>query len=119
MATLEFLLAAILDPVQAALVLVLILAYRGPLPIVVVAAAAAVAAETVVVLAAVDYTWGETLLPRLIASLVQTAVLHSGTRLIWPSRAVDPAQRRGAEPSRRLSPWHMRAFVRRRLFRLR
>jgi hypothetical protein len=119
MATLEFLLAAILDPVQAALVLALILAYRGPLPIVVVATAAAVASETVTVLAAADFAWGETLLPRLIASLVQTAVLHSGIRLIWPSRAGGAAQQQGAEPSRRLAPWHMRAFVRRRLSRLR
>ena len=65
MATLEFLLAALLDPVQAALVLVAVLAYRGPLPVLVAAAAAVIASETIMGLAAADYTWGEAIAPRL------------------------------------------------------
>ena len=38
MVTLAFLIAACLDPVQAALVLAIVVAYRGPLPIVVAGA---------------------------------------------------------------------------------
>ncbi len=121
MATLEFLLAAVLDPVQAALVLVIVLAYRGPLPIPVAAVLAAVVTETIMVLAADDYTWGELLSPRLVSSLMQAAVLCWAVRRVWPGRAATAQQ--GAEPhsprSSRLAPWHMRAFVRRRLARLR
>lgn len=120
MATLEFLLAAVLDPVQAALILVIVLAYRGPLPIPVAAVLAAVVTETIMVLAADDYTWGELLSPRLVSSLMQAVVLCWAVRLVWPGRAT---VRQGAEPhsprSSRLAPWHMRAFVRRRLARLR
>jgi hypothetical protein len=115
MAMLEFLLAALLDPVQAALVLVLVLAYRGPMPILVAAVTAAVASETITALAASDYAWGEAMVPRLVSSLAQAAVLCWIVSLVWPGRA---APQDATRPFR-LAPWHMRAFVRRRLLRLR
>lgn len=74
MVTLAFLVAACLDPVQAALVLVIIVAYRGPLPIVVAGAATALLVETVMALAAPGYVWGELIAPRLVAALLQAAV---------------------------------------------
>jgi hypothetical protein len=116
MAMLEFLLAALLDPVQAALVLVVVLAYRGPLPVLVAAATAAVASETIMALAAADYTWGEMTAPRLVSSVAQAAVLCWIVGLVWPSRV---AASENAASVSRLAPWHMRAFVRRRLMRLR
>jgi hypothetical protein len=128
MAMLEFLLAALLDPVQAALVLAVVLAYRGPLPVLVAGAAAAVASETIMALAGADYTWGEMLAPRLVSSLAQAAVLcwlaglvWQGLvwqGLVWPGR-VGSAPRPSDAHSSRPPPWHMRAFVRRRLVRLR
>jgi hypothetical protein len=120
MALLEFLLAAALDPVQAALVLVVVLAYRGPWPIPAAAVAAALASETVMTLAPVDYVWGELLAPRLVSSLVQAALLYSIVRLLWPGRTrPQPGAEAKADRPSRLAPWHMRALVRRRFAKLR
>jgi hypothetical protein len=116
MVMLEFLLATLLDPAQAALVLAAVLAYRGPLPILVATVTAVVASETIMALAAADYTWGEMAAPRLVSSLAQAAVLCWIVGLIW-SRSAAPLQHAARAP--RLTPWHMRAFVRRRLVRLR
>jgi hypothetical protein len=136
MAMLAFLLATLLDPVQAALVLAAVLLYRGPQPILVAGAAAAAVSETVTVMAAVDYTWGELLVPRFAASLVQAAALwwlvrlmrqarpggdapqaRGGRSLKRPRRPCDRSQR--ALQGHRFAPWHMRAYVRRLLRRLR
>jgi hypothetical protein len=116
MVMLEFLLATLLDPAQAALVLAAILAYRGPRPVLVATVTAAVASETIMALAAADYTWGEMAAPRLVSSLAQAAVLCWIVGLVWPRRAAALEQ---AARAPRLTPWHMRAFVRRRLVRLR
>jgi hypothetical protein len=110
MAMLEFLPAALLDPVQAALVLAIVLAWRGPAPIPVAAVAVAVASETVMVLATADYTWGEMMVPRLVSSLVQAALLCWIVGLVRSSRGAPRPQTAGAS---RLTPWHMRALVRR------
>ena len=82
MVTLAFLVAACLDPVQAALVLVVVLAYRGPQPVLVAGAAAALATETVMALAASGYVWGELIAPRLVAALLQAAALVVVVRLV-------------------------------------
>jgi hypothetical protein len=135
MATLAFLLAALLDPVQAALVLVIVLVYRGPQPILVAATVAAAVSETIILMAAFDYTWGELIVPRLASSLVQAAALCWLVGLVRPTRPdEDPRQRAKQFPSEaaaalgsvptgsaspRLAPWHMRAYVRHRLRRLR
>lgn len=137
MATLAFLFAAFADPVQAALVLAIVLAYRGPQPVAVAGATAAAVSETVVVLAADGYTWGELIAPRLVASLMQAALLVWIVRLVRHARPVtDTAGNAGrfADATRaafggsasvavsiaqRLAPWHMRAYVRRRVARLR
>jgi hypothetical protein len=96
MAMLAFLLATLLDPVQAALVLAAVLLYRGPQPILVAGAAAAAVSETVTVMAAVDYTWGELLVPRFAASLVQAAALWWLVRLMRQARpGGDAPQARG------------------------
>lgn len=135
MATFAFLLATFLDPVQAALVLAVILAYRGPQPILIAAAAAAAISETIMMVAAVDYTWGEWIVPRLAASFMQAALLW------WPvwfvrTRWIGMDRSRPERPQRstiagtlrslmigpaatRAAPWHTRAFVRRRLIKLR
>jgi hypothetical protein len=135
MVMLAVLVATFLDPVQAALVLTILLLYRGPQPVLVAAAAAAAASETVIMLAAVDYTWGELIAPRLAASLMQAVLLGWIVRLIRPSTA-DAGARSGrrrlaasvmgalgslaaGSPAQRLAPWHMRSYVRRRLIRLR
>jgi hypothetical protein len=115
MAMLEFLLAALLDPAQAALVLVIVLAYRGPVPVLVAAVTAAVASETITALAAADYAWGEMMAPRLLSSVAQAAVLCWAVGLVRPSRAAPPHAAGAFRPA----PWPMRAFVRRRLLRLR
>lgn len=73
---------AVLDPVQAGIVLAIILIYRGTLPIIVAGVIAAVASETVMALAADGYVWGEFILPRVVSSLMQAAVL------CWIVRAV-------------------------------
>lgn len=133
MVTLEFLIKACLDPVQAALVLVIMLAYRGSHPVLVAGVTGATVAETIMTLAAAGYMWGELIAPRLVAALLQAAVLY------WTVRIVLIAARRagGALAARRLSsgcdtangeaprsaaapmaPWHMRAFARRRVEKL-
>jgi hypothetical protein len=114
MAMLDFLLAALLDPAQAALVLAAVLAYRGPLPVPVAAITATVASETIMALAAADYLWGEMVAPRLVSSLAHAVLLCWIVGLIRPRRAASGQQRVS-----RLAPWHMRAFVRRHLVRLR
>ena len=146
MVTLAFLLAAFLDPVQAALVLAILLIYRGPQAVLVAAAVAAAASETAIMLASFDYVWGELIAPRFAASLMQAALLSWIVGSIRPGRAGPHAQwslRRlashviaaigvgleaaaGVLASRaarfsvqRLAPWHMRAYVKRRLMRLR
>jgi len=117
MAMLEFLPAALLDPVQAALVLAVVLVWRGPAPIPVAAVAVAVASESVMALAAADYTWGEMMVPRLVSSLVQAALLCRIVGLVRPGPRGAPQQQ--AARSSRLAPWQMRALVRRRLNGLR
>jgi hypothetical protein len=112
MAMLEFLPAALLDPIQAALVLAVVLVWRGPAPVPIAAVAAAVASETVMALAAADYTWGEMMVPRLVSSLVQAALLCWIVGL--PGSGPGAPQQRAAR-SPRLTPWRMRASVRRRL----
>ena len=60
MVTLAFLVAACLDPVQAApSARSSFIAYRGPQPVLAAGAAAALATETVMALAAAGYVWGE------------------------------------------------------------
>jgi hypothetical protein len=87
MATLAFVLAAFLDPVQAGIVLAVILAHRGALPIVVAGVFAAVVSETIMALAADAYVWGEFILPRAVSSLMQAAVLCWIVRAIRSMRA--------------------------------
>ena len=82
MTMLAFIPTAFLDPVQAAIVLADLCFYRGPLPIIVAAGITTVASETLISLATQTYTWGELLTPRLIAALMQAAVLH------WVVRAI-------------------------------
>jgi hypothetical protein len=82
MAGLAYLLAVFLDPVQAALVLAIVLAYRGPQPVIVAGTVAAAVSEAIMVAAASGYPWGEFVLPRLVACLMQAAVLH------WIVRAI-------------------------------
>ena len=135
MTTLAFLLAAVLDPIQAALALAILLVYRGPQPIVVTGVTGAVLSETVMALAAADFIWGESITPRLVASLVQAAVLCWIVRLIRSAVAgiADPAAvasdtgsdstatlRGGAGAhGQHLAAWHIRGYVRRRIVRLR
>jgi hypothetical protein len=135
MATLSFLLAAALDPVQAAIVLAVLIIYRGPQPIILAGATATLAAETLLALAAVHYTWGEVVAPRLVASLIQAALLCWLIRLFGRLRVTGVARSGvGAFSSppvaslrslstrstlHRPAPWHMRAYVRRRIYRLR
>jgi hypothetical protein len=137
MVTLAFLIAACLDPVQAALVLAIVVAYRGPLPIVVAGAAGALITETVMMLAAADYVWGELIAPRLVAALAQAAV---SVLAVWAVRSA--ARGAGAalgigrlasgdgtasfevledhhSVSPRMALWHMRSYARRRISELR
>jgi len=85
-ATLAFVLAAFLDPVQAGIVLAFVLVHRGPQPIVVAGVVAAVVSETVMALAADGYMWGELIVPRAVSSLMQAAVLCWLIRLIQLAR---------------------------------
>ena len=138
MVTLEFLMAACLDPVQAALVLALVVVYRGPLPTVVAGCAAALIAETVMALGANGYVWGELFAPRLVAALLQAV---AAVAAVWAVRmaargagvALGLVAPLGADaggtaavpaaleaPPRPAAPlglalWHMRAHARRRI----
>ena len=76
MATLAFILASFLDPIQAGIVLAILCLNQGPLPIIVTAAIVAVASDTVMALAAPGYVWGELIAPRLISALMQAAILY-------------------------------------------
>lgn len=134
MATLAFLVAALLDPVQAALVLALMLAYRGPQPVLVAAAATAAISETVTVMAGIDYSWGEMLAPRLTAALVQAGALWWLMKLVrqalsgarpatsaaqLTSEAPPPSGTFTAEQvGQRSAAWEMRAYIRRHVQRL-
>jgi hypothetical protein len=145
MVTLEFLVAACLDPVQAALVLALVVAYRGPLPIVAAGGAGALITESVMALAAPGYVWGELLAPRLVAALLQAAVAVLAVWLVRtaagrataapgaaPGAALGPAERlatdggavtlegplEGLEPRavpRHAMPWQKQSHVSRRI----
>jgi hypothetical protein len=75
-ATLAFILASFLDPIQAGIVLAILCLNQGPLPIIVTAAIVAVASDTVMALAAPGYMWGELIAPRLISALMQAAILY-------------------------------------------
>jgi hypothetical protein len=101
MATLGFVLAAVLDPVQAGIVLAVVLLYRGTLPVVVAGICAALVSETVMAFAAAGYAWGELILPRLISALVQAVALwwavqwlrmwrSGGRRVLPPGSAAAP-----------------------------
>lgn len=133
MATLTFVLAAFLDPVQAAIVLAVVLVHRGPQPIIVAGVIAGVVSETVMALAADGYVWGELIAPRLVSALMQAAVLCWILRVVRPGLGRGAVGPRGAGRARgspaqtfaslggggplpsRPAPWHMRAYVRRRM----
>jgi hypothetical protein len=135
MATLAFVLAAVLDPVQAGIVLAIILVHRGPHPVVVAGVMAAILSETATVLAADNYMWGELIAPRAASSLMQAAILGWVVRLVRQIRVGGDIAPTGVSPSggnatasltagslpsaSRLSPWHMRAYVRRQMEKLR
>jgi hypothetical protein len=138
MATLDFVLAAFLDPVQAAIVLVVLLVHRGALPILVAGVAAAVLSETVMALAADNYVWGELIGPRLVSSLLQASLLCWVVRLVRLALAGGGARGRAGRASghaaafgsvgggggplssaSRAAPWQARAFIRRRITWLR
>jgi hypothetical protein len=146
MVTLAFLIAALLDPVQAALVLALVIAYRGAHPILVAGTAAAVISETIIALAGSGYVWGELIAPRLVAALMQAAALawmvnlvRSAARSVGaslgisrfssgraPAAVADPGIGGVSSASfevppsgsgrRRISAWQMRAYARRHLY---
>jgi hypothetical protein len=113
-------------------VLIVILAYRGPQPVLAAGAAAALATETIMALAAAGYVWGELIAPRLVASLLQAAALVVMVRIVRSA-----ARGTGAALSGRLAqggsgatldappsappptaPWHMRSYAARRVFEL-
>jgi hypothetical protein len=139
MATIAFLLAACLDPIQAALVLAIAGVYRGPLPILVAGTAAAAASEAVMALAANDYALGELLAPRLVAALLQAVAAVWAIRLLrgvakgglarpdvgpvseasGDAATFAPLGAFAARSARRLSLTHALAFVRRRIDGLR
>jgi hypothetical protein len=75
MATLGFVLAAFLDPIQAGIVLAVVLVCRGARSVVVAGVCAAVVSETVMALAADNYAWGELVAPRMVSSLMQAVIL--------------------------------------------
>jgi hypothetical protein len=99
MAILGFVLAAFLDPIQAGIVLGVVLAYRGPLPVIVAAVAATILSETIMALAADDYVWGEFVAPRLVSSLMQGAVLCWAVRWVRFLRVGGSAAPPGADVS--------------------
>jgi len=136
MATLAFLVAACLDPVQAVLVLAFVVAYRGVQPILVAGAAAALVTETTMALAASGYVWGELIAPRLVAALMQAAVLLlavrivrgvagcaggviGGGRLFSGARTAAFEVLESRSAPRRIAPWLTRSHLRRHLARLR
>ena len=134
MTTLNFLLAASLDPVQAALVLAIVLAYRGPQPLMMSGVAAALVTEAVMVLVAPGYVWGELIAPRIVSALLQAAVLLGCIRLAgWGARRVGawfvsggsgPGELAGLEAAASgggatpIDAWHMRGYARRRTYKL-
>ncbi|MFZ1106586.1 MAG: hypothetical protein WAN86_27615 [Hyphomicrobiaceae bacterium] len=133
MVTLAFLVAACLDPAQAALVLVVVLAYRGPQPVLVAGAAAALATETVMALAASGYVWGELIAPRLVAALLQAAALVVAVRIVRSAargtgaalgfgRVAQGGASVTLEPPPPAppptAPWHMRSYAVRRISEL-
>jgi hypothetical protein len=131
MATLSFVLAAFLDPVQAVIVLALVLVHRGTLPIVVAGVGAALLTETVMALAVDGYVWGEWIWPRLASSLLQAALLCWVVRfarlaLAGARGAAGRASGHaaafgslgGGDPlssASRSAPWQARAYIRRRI----
>jgi uncharacterized membrane protein YeaQ/YmgE (transglycosylase-associated protein family) len=139
MATLSFVLAAFLDPIQAGIVLAVVLVHRGALPVIVAGVVAAVVSESIMALAADDYMWGEFVAPRLVSSLMQAAVLCWVVRWVRSLRAGGSAAPAGAGGSAgnaaaafgslggrgalphasRTPPLHARAHLRRRMGRLR
>ena len=138
MATLAFVLAAFLDPVQAGIVLAVVLVHRGPLPVLVAGAVAALVSETVMALAADAYTWGELVAPRMVSALLQAAVLCWVVRWVRSIRAGIGAAQAGPRgsagnaaamlgslagggalpPGGRTPPWPVRAHMRRRVRKL-
>src|SRR5262245_2797443 len=132
MATIFFVLTAFLDPVQAAIVLALLLVHRGTLPIMVAGVGAALLTETVMALGADGYAWGEWIWPRLVSSLLQAAVLWWIVRFARlalagggvrgaPSSASGHATAFGSlgggdplSSASRPAPWLTRAYIRRR-----
>jgi hypothetical protein len=131
MVTLAFLVAACLDPVQAALVLVVVVAWRGPQPVLVAGAAAALATETVMALAASGYVWGELIAPRLVASLLQAVALVVAVRIVRTAARSTAAALGGGRLAQGgaalqapppapppAAPWHMRSYAARRISEL-
>jgi hypothetical protein len=133
MVTLAFLIAACLDPVQAALVLAIVIAYRGPLPTVVGGIAGALITEIIMMLAAPGYVWGELIAPRLVAAMLQASasvlvvwVARSAARSVGAAlgvgRAGDGTATLPATPNvlesrsmpARMTLWHMRSYARQR-----
>jgi hypothetical protein len=142
MSTLAFVLdvlAAFLDPVQAGIVLAVVLVHRGPLPVIVAGAVAALVSETVLALAADAYTWGELVAPRMVSALLQAAVLYWVVRWVRSIRTGIGASQAGPRGSAgnaaamlgslagggalphagRTPPGHVRAYMGRRIGRLR
>jgi hypothetical protein len=142
MSTLAFVLdvlVAFLDPIQAGIVLAVVLVHRGPLPVIVAGAVAALVSETVMALAADAYTWGELVAPRMVSALLQAGVLCWVVRWVRSIRAGIGAAQAGPRgsagnaaamlgslagggalpPAGRSPPWHVRARMRRRMSRLR
>lgn len=140
MTILSFLLAACLDPVQAALVLAIVLAYRGSQPVMVSGVAAALITEAVMVLAVPDYAWKVSISPRIVSAIIQAAVLLGCVRGAgWSARRMAAwlrlADDRGSDDAAstagpsvavgmqdgdsRLAAWHMRGCTRRRVHKLR
>jgi hypothetical protein len=86
-------------------------------------------------LAVDEHAWGELIAPRLAASLMQAALLGWIVRLVRhaspgtdtrnagrfadAARATMESASVAVSIARRLAPWHMRAYVRRRVERLR
>jgi hypothetical protein len=129
MVTLTFLIAACLDPVQTALVLIIVIAYRGPLPTVVAGVAGALIAETIMMLAP-GYVWGELIAPRLVAALLQAS---ASMLVVWLARSVARSVGAALGVGRasdgtatldvlesppmppRMTLWHMRSYARHRI----